>query len=138
MSSTTISEDETPYSSAESAGQVSEGPWTLARLSTEKTLPKNFVLGEALSDSWTVDYDPFEPAEEDTRDYGILVATRRARINALSNAAKAISKGSRDGPSEWYRNAVLKACSEIELENAILDWDIHVNYPHVFPLAYAC
>ena len=79
-----------------------------------------------------VDHDPFEPAEEDIRNYGFCAAEKLARINVLSNAAEAIRNKWGDGPKICYQDAVLKACDETELENAILEWDIQVNHSYVF------
>lgn len=73
-----------------------------------------------------VNHDPFEPAEEEIRKYGICAAEKRARVNVLSNAAEAIRKKWGGEPAVCYRDAVLKVCSKTELENAVLEWDIEV------------
>ncbi len=74
-----------------------------------------------------VDYDPFEPAEEDIRIHGIWEAKKRARFNTLDNAAEVTRNGWGRGPAECYRRAIGKAGLGIELERAILYWDIQVS-----------
>jgi len=77
-----------------------------------------------------VDYDPFEPADEDIRNHGIWEANKRARINILDNAAEATRNGWGHGPAECYRIAICKAGFGTELKRAILNWDIQVSYPY--------
>ncbi len=83
-----------------------------------------------------VDYDPFEPAEGDIRIHGICEAKKRARINTLNNAAEVTRKGWGHGPAECYRSAIGKAGLGIELERAILNWDIQVSYPYIYLPTY--
>ena len=83
-----------------------------------------------------VDYDPFEPAEEDIRIHGIWEAKNRAKINTLNNAAEVTRNGWVHGPAECYRRVVEKAGLGIELEKAILNWDIQVSYSHIYLPTY--
>ena len=79
------------------------------------------LLSENFQDfKLVVDYDPFEPAEEDIRIHGIWEAKKRARINTLDNAAEVTRNGWGHGPAECYRRAIGKAGLGMELERAIL------------------
>ncbi|KAL9101910.1 MAG: hypothetical protein Q9163_002876 [Psora crenata] len=71
-----------------------------------------------------VDYDPFEPAEGDIYVHGIWEAKKRAQINIFNNAAEVTRNGWGYRPAECYRRAIGKAGLGIELERAILNWDI--------------
>ncbi len=89
------------------------------------------VLSEKFQDfKIVVDYDPFEPADEDIRIHGIWEAKKRARINTLDNAAEATCNGWGHGPAECYRIAICKAGFGTELKRAIMNWDIQVSYPY--------
>ena len=76
----------------------------------------------------TVDYDPFEPTQEDVRIHGSSKARERARINTLSNAAEATRNGWGNGPAECYRRTIEKTGLGTKLQRAILNWDIQVSY----------
>jgi hypothetical protein len=90
------------------------------------------LLSENFQDfKLVVDYDPLKPAEEDICIHGIWEAKKRARIITLNNAAEVIRKGWGHGPAECYRRVIGKAGLGIELERAILNWDIQVRYPHI-------
>lgn len=78
-----------------------------------------------------IDYDPFEPAEEDICIHGIWEVKKRARINTPNNAAEATRNGWGYRPAECYRSAISKAGLGTKLERAILNWDIEVSYPHI-------
>ena len=68
------------------------------------------LLSEKFHDFKLVaDYDPFEPTEDGIRIHGICEAKKRARVNSLNNAVKAIRNGWGRGPVECYRNATGKA-----------------------------
>ena len=95
------------------------------------------LLSEKFQDfKSVVDYDPFEPAEEDIRIHGIWEAKKRARINTLNNAAEVTRNGWGHGPAEFYRRAIEEAGLTTELERAILNWDIQVSYPHIYLPTY--
>jgi hypothetical protein len=95
------------------------------------------LLSEKFHDfKLVVDYDPFEPAEEDIHIHGIWEAKRKARINTLNNAAEATRNGWGYGPAECYRSAIGRADIGTELERAILNWDIQVSYSHIYLLRY--
>ena len=83
-----------------------------------------------------VDYDPFEPAEEDICIHGTWEAKERARINTLNNAAEAIRNGWGYGPAECYRSIISKADLGTELERVIMNWDIQVSDPHIHQHTY--
>ena len=86
------------------------------------------LLSENFQDfNLVVDYDPFEPAKEDIRIHGIWEAKKRARVNTLDTAAEVTRNGWGLGPAECYRRAIGKAGLGIELERAILYWDIQVS-----------
>ena len=86
------------------------------------------LLSENFQDfKLVVDYDPFEPVEEDIRIHGIWEAKKRAQINTLNNAAEVTRNGWGHGPAECYRTAIGKAGLRVELERAILCWDIQVS-----------
>jgi len=74
-----------------------------------------------------VDYDPFEPVEEDIRIHGIWEAKKRTRINILDNATEVTRNGWGHRLAECYRRAIGRASLGIELEKAILYWDIQVS-----------
>lgn len=86
------------------------------------------LLSEKFHDfQLVVDYNPFEPAEDDIRIHGICEAKYRARANSLNNAVNAIRNGWGCEPAECYRNATRKAGLRTTLERALLNWDIQVS-----------
>ncbi|KAI4260734.1 MAG: hypothetical protein LQ352_000126 [Teloschistes flavicans] len=90
------------------------------------------LLSEKFQDfKLVVDYDPFEPAEEDIRIHGIRQAKRKARINTLNNAAEVTRNGWGHGPAECYRSVVGKAGLGKELARAILNWDVQHSVPRI-------
>lgn len=95
------------------------------------------LLSEKFQDfKLVVDYDPFEPAEEDIRIHGIRQAKRKARINTLNNAAEVTRNGWGHGPAECYRSVVGKAGLGKELARAILNWDVQVSYSYIYLPTY--
>ena len=83
-----------------------------------------------------VDYDPFEPAEEDLHAFGTSEAKKKAQINTLNNAAEAICNGWGHGPAKCYRIIINQAGLEPELERAIVSWKIQVICPHIHLQTY--
>lgn len=96
----------------------------------------DLLLGRFPAFKLNVDYDPFEPAQNDIRIHGIWEAKKRVQINTLIIAAEATRDSWGYGPADCFRSVIRKAGLETELERAILNWDIQVSYPHIHLLTY--
>lgn len=71
-----------------------------------------------------VNCDSFEPAEKNICIHRIWEAKKRAQINTLNNAAEVICNRWEHESAECYWRAIEKTDLRIELERAILNWDI--------------